>query len=220
MKQTRSQKIALELRQKILSGELKAKQRLQEVQIAEQMDASRTPVREALRSLAEEGLLNYEANRGFEVREYPLSDILLAFRVRGAMEGLGVRLITERGLSEDEIKRLKDLLAEGDGLLSSGAYQYDESQAWRDFNRRFHIYFLKLANSELLAKVAKDAQSIPVVNAGAFPWYEEKDFARSHEFHHLIVEAMIEGRADRAETLMREHIEQAGRIIGKALKAE
>ncbi|HET8707622.1 MAG TPA: GntR family transcriptional regulator, partial [Pseudomonadales bacterium] len=112
--QTRSFSVADRLREMILRGDFGPEARLQEIQLANLMDVSRTPIREALRMLAKEGLLNYAPNRGYQVRKFSLDDILAAFRVRAVLEGLGCRLIAEKGLSETLDQALKKSLALGD----------------------------------------------------------------------------------------------------------
>ena len=210
---TRSQSIAETLRARVLRGDYDAGERMQEVALAQDLGVSRTPVREALRSLAEDGLLEYAANRGYRVRAFTARDIQIAFRARAAMEGLGCRLLAERGLSGEELAQLDAILATGDALLDSGDYARDDFNAWRRMNRNFHVALLHMADSNLLEKIARDAQTIPIVNQGAFRWYGEQDFRHSHYHHHMIVDALRAGDGERAERWMQEHIHQAYRVL-------
>lgn len=210
---TRSQSIAETLRARILRGDYDAGERMQEVALAEDLGVSRTPVREALRSLAEDGLLEYAANRGYRVRGFTSRDIQIAFRARAAMEGLGCRLLAERGLSAAELEQLVAILARGDALLASGDYRRDDFSDWRRMNRDFHIALLRMADSSLLEKIARDAQTIPIVNQGAFHWYQDQDFHHSHYHHHMIVDALGAGDGERAERWMQEHIHQAYLVL-------
>lgn len=209
--QTRSQSIAETLRARVLRGDYAAGERMQEVALAKDLDVSRTPVREALRSLAEDGLLEYAANRGYRVREFTARDIQIAFRARAAMEGLGARLLAERGLTEDEQHELAAILERGDQLLADGSYRSDDFSAWRRMNRDFHVALLRMADSSLLEKIARDAQTIPIVNQGAFHWYTDADFRHSHYHHHMIVHAINAGDGERAEWWMKEHVSLAGK---------
>ena len=214
---TRSQSVADTLRERILRGDFAPGARMQEIALAKELHVSRTPIREALRSLAEDGLLDYAANRGYRVRQFTVRDILISFRVRAAMEGLGCRLLAERGLSEAEQQRLQAILENGDALLASGQYAQHDYGPWRDMNRDFHVTLLKLADSALLKKIARDALTLPIVNHGAFHWYQPEDFRRSHEQHHMIVTAICERDGERAEWWMREHIRAAGDIVARNL---
>lgn len=215
--QTRSQSVADILRERILAGEFAPGTRMQEIALAEDLHVSRTPIREALRSLAEDGLLDYAANRGYRVRQFTARDIVISFRVRAAMEGLGCRLLAEQGLSEEQLQRLDAILRHGDELLASGDYAKDDYAAWRGLNSSFHIALLKFADSALLKKIARDAMTLPIVNHGAFHWYQPDDFRRSHEQHHMIVKSIREHDGERAEWWMREHIRAAGEIVARHL---
>ncbi|MEE4281260.1 MAG: GntR family transcriptional regulator [Pseudomonadales bacterium] len=214
---TRSQSVADTLRERILAGEFAPGTRMQEIALAEELHVSRTPIREALRSLAEDGLLDYAANRGYRVREFTARDIVISFRVRAAMEGLGCRLLAEQGLSEQQLQHLDVILQRGDELLANGDYAANEYAMWRELNRSFHVALLKFADSVLLKKIARDAMTLPIVNHGAFHWYRPEDFRRSHEQHHMIVKSIREHDGERAEWWMREHIRAAGEIVAKHL---
>lgn len=205
--------VADELRARILRGGFAPGERLQEVAVAEQMQVSRTPVREALRILAEDGLLVYSPNRGYSIKEFTAADILVAFRARAAMEGIGARLLAERGLDEKTQQKVDTVLADGDALLALGRLPGADLDAWRDMNRRFHVALLMAAHSDLLLRVARDAQNIPVVNEGAFRWYGVEDFRRQHMLHHMIADAIRRRQPERAERLMQEHVLEAGEVV-------
>lgn len=211
--------VADALRRRILGGEFAAGERLQEVAVAGQMQVSRTPVREALRILAEDGLLHYSPNRGYSVREFSAEDIRVAFRARAAMEGIGARLLAERGLDAKTQEKVDAILAEGDTLLARGKLPGEDLDAWREMNRRFHVTLLFAAKSDLLVRIARDAQNIPVVNAGAFQWYGAEDFRRQHLLHHMISDAIRLRQPERAETLMQEHLRHAGELVRSRLPA-
>ena len=75
------------------------------------------------------------------------------------------------------------------------------------------------AQSDLLVRVARDAQNIPVVNAGALQWYGAEQFRRQHTLHHMIVDAIRRRQPERAEALMREHVLEAGEVVRRHLPA-
>src|SRR5690348_1788379 len=77
-----------QLRERILGGEYVPGERLAEVELAEKLGVSRTPVREALRRLAAEGLVDITANKGARVVEYPRPDLERIFEIRARVEGL------------------------------------------------------------------------------------------------------------------------------------
>ena len=69
--------------------------------------------------LAGEGLLRHRANKGFTVREFPLSEIVDAYELRALVEGLAARLAAERGLSNESRQILERALADGDLALAA-----------------------------------------------------------------------------------------------------
>lgn len=98
------------LRRLILSGELPPGERLREIPISERLGVSRTPVREAFRTLAAEGLIDLLPNRSVEVSEINNEDAADAFAVLGVLEALAARFACER-MPEDKIQTLADLQA-------------------------------------------------------------------------------------------------------------
>ena len=78
---------------------------------------SRTPVRAALATLGNEGLLEHLPKRGYTVRAYDIGEIVAAYEVRAALEGLACRQAAMRGLSNDAVATLRNCLDEGDRIL-------------------------------------------------------------------------------------------------------
>ena len=94
------------LRQAILRGELKPGERLMEIQLANKLGVSRTPIREALRKLELEGLLNMVPRKGAEVADITEKSLRDVLEVRKALEELSVQLACEK-ITEEEIEELK-----------------------------------------------------------------------------------------------------------------
>ncbi|MBS4537024.1 GntR family transcriptional regulator [Clostridium sp. D2Q-11] len=94
------------LRESIILGKMKPGERLMEIQLAESLGVSRTPVREAIRKLELEGLVIMVPRKGAYVSEVSLKDIKEALEIRASIEGLGAYLAAER-MEEDEIEALK-----------------------------------------------------------------------------------------------------------------
>ena len=95
------------LRQAILRGELKPGERLMEIQLANKLGVSRTPIREAIRKLELEGLVLMIPRKGAEVAEITEKNMLDVLEVRRALEELAVKLACER-ITEEEIQELKE----------------------------------------------------------------------------------------------------------------
>lgn len=210
---TRSLNVTDILREQLLQGEFPPNTRLQEMALAERMGVSRTPIREALSVLARDGLLEYAPNRGYTVRQFSLDDILSAFRVRAVLEGLGCRLLAERGLPADADTQLQHAIAWGETLLHSSQLQQGEYDQWRQMNKAFHLAILLATHNDLLIRFAKIARNIPIVFNGSFRWYSTRDFQRSQDHHQVIYSAIKKGQAERADNMMQEHVMQAAEIL-------
>ncbi|ACL74411.1 GntR family transcriptional regulator [Ruminiclostridium cellulolyticum] len=96
------------LREAIIIGELRPGERLMEVQLAEKMGVSRTPVREAIRKLELEGLVDMIPRKGAHVAELSIKDIMDVLEVRASLDGLATSLAAER-ITDDELKELKHI---------------------------------------------------------------------------------------------------------------
>lgn len=218
LKSTRSLNVTETLRELLLQGEFDPGTRLQETWLAERMQVSRTPIREALRVLAKDGLLEYAPNRGYSVRHFSLDDIVSAFRVRSVLEGLGCRLIAERGMSDELADTLQSTLQSGENLLQSGQLERGEFDEWRDMNKAFHLAILLETHNELLVRFAKQSRNIPIVFNGSFRWYSLREFQRAHDHHQVIFDAMHNQQAERADFMMQEHVMHAALILQKNYK--
>ena len=102
-------KATLGLRELLLSGAFKPRERVPELRLVEELGVSRTPLRIALMTLEHEGLLETLPGGGFVVREFTLSDIDDAIELRGVLEGTAARFAAERLESEDELELLREL---------------------------------------------------------------------------------------------------------------
>lgn len=94
------------LREAIIIGELKPGERLMEVQLAEKMGVSRTPVREAIRKLELEGLVDMVPRRGAQVANLSIKDIMDVLEIRAALDALAAALAAKK-MTDDEMLELK-----------------------------------------------------------------------------------------------------------------
>lgn len=218
-KSTRSINVTEILREQLLRGEFSPNTRLQETALAERMQVSRTPIRESLRVLAKDGLLDYAPNRGYSVRPFSLDDIIAAFRVRSVLEGLGCRLIAERSMSDSLRESLQSTLQEGEQLLVSEQLQKGEFDQWREMNKHFHLAILLETQNDLLVRFAKASRNIPIVFNGSFRWYSLRAFQRAQDHHQAIYDAMLNEQPDRADFMMQEHVMHAADILKKNYEA-
>jgi GntR family transcriptional regulator of vanillate catabolism len=197
----------------ILGGELASGEHLQELALCETFGVSRTPVREALIALHQEGLLVYRENRGFTVREFTLQEILDAYVVRANLEGLACQIAAERGIDEQTRITLEAAVAKGDELLSPGRLTDEAYLPWCEMNNVFHQTILEATKNECLKDMTRRTLAIPLASSRVVHWYDYYEIKRSHSTHHAILEALVKRQNIRADALMREHIYFASTVI-------
>lgn len=210
---THGRRAVIDLREKIVNGELPGGMRLFEVSLAEALNISRTPVREALSRLAEEGLLDRLPNGGFVVRRFGYADVIDSIELRGVMEGTAARLAAERGGSPEGLARLHVIVDRLDACFGEGdAVDFD---AYSDLNEEFHRELAGLAGSEIIRREVERASALPFASPSAFlpNRMEIAAFHRSlrsaQEQHKAIVNAIVGREGARAEFVAREHARTA-----------
>lgn len=199
------------LRQLIIEGRYPPGTRLAEIPVAEALGVSRTPVRLAFRTLAQEGLLETVGKRGLVVRAFTETDVLCAVEVRGALEGLAARRVAEAGAPAALLARLIECLDDGEVVLASGKLSSRDVDRWSALNRRFHEAIVESAGSRVIADaIARNnhlpfaaADSIAIDRKALGSEYRKLQLAQLQ--HRLVVEAITRGEGARAEALMREH---------------
>ncbi len=133
------------LRDAILTGKLQPGERLMENQLAEKLGVSRTPIREALRMLELENLVELVPRKGAQVLDMSEKDIIDVLELRGVLEALGVKLAC-KNMSDDEIVRLKKAHAEMMQTFESG-----DVEKMADADENFHdIIFNATGNDKLI----------------------------------------------------------------------
>src|SRR5262245_50497352 len=195
----------------ILRGELVPGQRLAEAPIAEQLGMSRTPVRQALPLLAQEGLLIEHGTRGYVVRAFTPRDVIDAIDIRGVLEGIAARRVAEQGVSKAFVRELRACLHAGDELLRKRRLEENDEAPYAEMNTRFHSLILREAGSVILSEALERNSRVPFAGPQALA-FDRTNLERmyevlfqAHRQHHAIVEALEHGESGRAEALMREH---------------
>jgi GntR family transcriptional regulator of vanillate catabolism len=210
------------LREMILRGKLAPGQRLAEAPLAEELGMSRTPVRQALPMLAQEGLLSLHETRGYVVRAFTWAEVVDAIDLRGVLEGLAARRIAERGASRAFLREVHTCLTEGDTILSKRRVEEKDEARYAEMNARFHALILEEAGSSILSAALERNGHVPFAGPQALA-FDRSNLDRmydilyyAHRQHHGIAEALERGQSGRAEALMREH---AG-VVKESINAE
>ena len=142
---TLRERVAESLREAIVKGEIKAGSRLQEVEIAESYQTSRTPVREAFRQLETEGFLLIKPRRGAIVAEITARDIREFYEMKGVLEGYAARKAAEN-LTDAQIDQMEQL-----NRQLQECYEKSNVSAMLSIHNQFHEIFVNAAGNEQLA---------------------------------------------------------------------
>jgi len=211
--ETLSQHVTDTLRDWVLHGRFGPGERLEEIPLAQMLGVSRTPVRAALATLGNEGLLEHLPKRGYTVRAYDIGEIVAAYEVRATLEGLACRQAALRGLSSAAVAVLEHCLGEGDRILGKGVLLQEDHMPYQQMNITLHNSILDAAGNPWVKRFATQAQAIPYASDRIILWDDHGIILRSHDDHHRIVNAIIARDGARAEDLMREHVYYAGIIL-------
>jgi DNA-binding GntR family transcriptional regulator len=185
----------------VLGGEVPPGARLGQVELAERFGISRTPVREALRRLTGEGLVDFHSNRGFRVADLGLDAVLRRMEVRSLVEPGIARLAAQRRTDED-LQHLQETIASQEGS-KDGISAHDAS-------RDFHIALARASGNEELVRVLNSLWLVEVGRRLLARRTAEPNWLREDvREHREILTAVREGRAADAERLMAEHIGRA-----------
>jgi DNA-binding GntR family transcriptional regulator len=195
------------LRAAIVENRYPPGHRLVEQTLAAEMGLSRTPVREALRTLQAEGLVVIERNRGAMVRPLSPTEVVDLYGLRIRLESYAVELATERS-TEVELGALVEAAdAFGAAVRASDAGATAGVRRIHEANRVVHDAIVDGARHWRLTAMLARTVDIPLVFQ-AFRSFGPAELERSDTFHHLIVEAMCRRDGPRAAGLMAEHIAQ------------
>src|SRR5919107_1910667 len=190
------------LLERILDGRYSPGERVVETRVAEEFGVSQAPVREALRELEILRLVVSEPFRGARVRDVSAHEIAQAYPVRAALEELAARLAAAALAGRPEV-----LAAELDGMRAAAAD--DDLHRFVRHDVAFHRVFVDASANETLIQLW---ESLHVdLRTRVTLIQRVPDLADVAESHVPIMEALAAGDADRAGTIVREHIEGFGR---------
>lgn len=198
--------------QRIVEGTYLPGQRLIEQRVAEELDVSRTPVREAFRRLETAGLIVAERNRGAIVRAVTRNEVVDLYELRSRLEALAAERAASRASAEE--LHLMEAAATGFGrsVAAVDAANQESVREVTSWNKQFHGLIVTAARHMRLAELLRLTVDAPLVFQ-SFQKFTHAEYQRSNEFHHLILDAIISGDGLRAGRLMTEHIDQGRDVL-------
>lgn len=197
-----------QVRRLILQGELAPGARLTETQIAEALNVSRTPVREAFRRLEADGFVKIVRNRGAFVSTWTEADLEEIYGLRFMLESYGARIGAEK-IGDDQIRELERLATAMELAVRNQDEGYAEECAY--LNTEFHAGIVRSAGNQRLSTIVSSLTSLPLVHRSIILQSTE-ELRRSWSQHRDTIEAMRIHDGACAEALVRSHI-----YIGRSL---
>lgn len=195
-----------ELKMQILKGQIVPGTRMMEVEMAEDMGVSRTPIREAIRKLEKEGLVTIEPRRGAYASQISQKDIEEILEVRQNMEGLAAFYAAGR-MDEDAKKKLKIATDKYDKAVEDA-----NTQDMIKYDTEFHHLIVEGADNKILVNMVQQLQELVL----RFRYLYYDNFKRGEKMpaeHHAIREAIESGDAAAARDAADIHIERLKEMI-------
>ena len=194
------------LKEAIVTGRARPNERLIEVDLAEKLAVSRTPIRESLQRLATEGLVASQ-RRGWVVCEHRGDQIREIYEARAALEGYCARLAAERA-SENQLKAIASLHRDNTVGLSTSVRR----ERLVNVNDHFHDAIISAAQNECLSRMIRTNRTY-YFNHRIAELYSDEEAETALAGHDAIVCALLKRDPDAAEREMRSHINTALRVI-------
>lgn len=197
-----TEKVYQNLRSDILSGTFRDREELRETALAKTYGVSRTPVREAIRQLALEGLVDTIPNRGAYVHNIHGKDVKDVYAIRSLLEGLAARWAVEN-ITDEQIEAMEEVL-----YMSE---YYRKKELWEQVyvcDNKFHDLMYAASGSHILEHMLRTFHEyVQQVRKSALQ--DEKRAKSSFEEHAAILEAIKSRKADEAADLAKQHIDNA-----------
>ena len=201
------------LKKAIITGEIPAGERIVETEYADRLHISRTPLREALRKLERDGLVEYEIRRGVVVRAFTMEDVREIYTIRNALEMLTLPSIIENAQPED-IASLREKLAEMDKLQEK-----DDVEGLSPLAREFHAQLTSISQQKRILRVI-EGQDEYIRRFSAMAIRQENRRTEAHEEHHRLVDYVEEKDLEHFTELMQHHINRSMENCLAALAAQ
>lgn len=201
------------LKHAIVTGEIPAGERIVETDYAERLHISRTPLREALRKLERDGLVEYVLRRGVVVRAFTIEDVDEIYTIRNALEMLTLPAIIERATPED-IASLRAKLHEMDKVMAM-----DDIEKLSPMARAFHSAITHISGKNRILRVI-ESQDEFINRFSAMAIRQEDRRVQAHEEHHKLVDYIEQRDLEHLEKLTRKHIERSKENCLAALKLQ
>ncbi len=193
------EEVAEQLRQRIFRRELEPGSWIDELKIAEEFGISRTPLREALKVLAAEGLVTMKVRRGAYVTEMSEKDLRDVYHLLSLLESDAAGVVAERA-TDAQLKTLQDLHAELEAAVADREHFFA-------INERFHMHLLEMADNRWRSQMVADLRKVMKLNRHN-SLFKQGRIEDSLGEHRAILAAMVARDAQKTVRAMQAHFAQ------------
>jgi DNA-binding GntR family transcriptional regulator len=201
-----------EIRRRILENEMPAGTQVLEQELAEMLEMSRTPVREAMVRLADEGMVEVRPRHGMRVLPISADDMREIYDVLTALESMAAERVAARGVSPEELRALRQAVVDMDAALAA-----DDLRTWAAADERFHLLLVEYCDNQRLRALVSgywdQSHRVRLVTLGLRPKPVD-----SNKDHAAVVDAIARGDAVAARRLHRQHRVRSGETLVNLLK--
>lgn len=197
LRRSMAEQIAADLRHAILTGEIGPGTKLNQLRLAEELDVSTTPVREALRLLASQGLVRIDSYSGATVPTPTPADLTSLYRIRLALCPLVAQSVALRA-TDDQLDRAR--VANRDFAVGS------DNSAWLEANQRLHTTLDEAIGDRRLSQLWRELSAVSAIYVALSIPYRADARRGAHDEHERLIEAYQQSDAVSIEQLLVEHL--------------
>lgn len=195
-----------QLKLQILTGKITPGTRMMEVELADEMGVSRTPVREAIRKLEKEGLVTIEPRRGAYASDISVTDMVDIMEVREDLEGLAASLAARR-ITDEQSRELLEITRQYSEAIKAG-----DTEQIIHFDEMFHKKIVSCSGNKTLIQLSETVQELAL----RFRYLYYDDFSRYENMpfeHKNIIDAITSGESETARTAADHHVKALKEFI-------
>jgi DNA-binding GntR family transcriptional regulator len=195
------------IREKIRRGEFVPGQRLIVADLTQLLNVSPGPVREAIRRLAGEGLVEVQPNRGANVRLLTAREVADIFDLREVVEGLLARQAAKHIREADNYSKLEDIMKR-----MATSCEMGDVASYSELNQEFHNTIYRISENKRAAEISQQL-AMPLYQFRFHHFMDVAMMNHSYRDHEQISKAILEGDSVNAERFMRMHVRNSGMMI-------
>lgn len=205
--------VAERLRAMIVNGEMEVGKKIPFTEIAEKLGVSLTPLREAIKVLAEEQLVELTPNRGARVLPVSVEETVALFEVIAELESLGAKLAAER-MTADEMADMESMHAE-----MREYYETGNLEAYFDVNSRIHEAIVANSHNPVLLHTHQK-MNVRVARVRFIAVRQNQRWSQAMQEHEQVMQAFRDKDGAKAAAIWRKHLQESGRVTIEILQTK